>query len=171
MTIVSLDEINDESFNGFSVFHEEELADRFEAFLMEDAREYHNNLLNKTYVFLKDESVKGYVTLCTGTVNKKDVNQEVSESMRYSKFPAILIGKLVVDKTERRNNIGSKLYFHSLNIVLNVVEKIGARFLMVHSLKFPAALDFYKKLGFINVKDNGNTFTMVIDLMKLIESS
>ena len=170
MPIYPVNRFSPETYSEFEVNPSEEIVGSFGSFLKENAAIYHDELLSSTYLYFDEDIVKGFVTICTGSIRTHDINSSIRDYYKYKQCPVLLIGKLAVHKDFRRSNIGTELFDHALSIILDLIEKISARFVVVHSLKESIPIYFYENLGFIKIKDNDSNITMVFDLHALLNN-
>lgn len=130
-------------------------------FFLNDAVLYSKELLGKTYVWVTNSLPNRIVAAFTvsndsiktkqiprSTVNK--LNRRIDNHKRSRSYPAVLIGRLGVDKTFQggHRHIGVqvieflKLWFYSDD------NKTGCRFLIVDAYNKEVILQFYNKCGF-----------------------
>jgi len=117
-------------------------------FLFEDALSQAEQHLNKTYVFYDGSNTPvGYVTLCLSQVENKRRNPILAE-VRYSSVPALLIGRLAIDRRFQRAGCGSAIMKWIRNMAYDLAA--GCRFLAVQvDIENDAALRFYWREGFV----------------------
>jgi len=78
-------------------------------FLFEDALSQAEQRLNKTHVFYDASNTPvGYVTLCLSQVENKG-RIPILADVRYSNVPALLIGRLAIDRQHQRVGYGSAI--------------------------------------------------------------
>lgn len=63
-------------------------------------------------------------------------------------FPALLIGKLVTDKSEEGKNAASLLVQYATFVALQTREEIGCTYLLAHAYAKDSVVKWYKKKGF-----------------------
>ncbi len=127
-------------------------------FFLNDIDAYDEQLLGKSYCFTLDEAPENII--CAFTVsndsirvsllpkaNKRQVNKHMPYVKQRRSYPAVLIGRLGVNKLYKRSGIGSDLmdfiksWFFDSN-------KTGCRYVVVDSYNEEKALRYYSKNGF-----------------------
>lgn len=102
---------------------------------------------SRTWVVLDDASrVAAYYASSTATV----LHREATGRMRRNQpdpLPALLLGRLAVDRKHQDAGLGSALLKHFVVKGLEVAELVGVRLLLVHAAD-PAAASFYARYGF-----------------------
>jgi len=168
MPIKQIDEVDPERYANFEVGAEEEIAGAFSEFLKEHARTYKDELYSNTYVYEDEGVVKGYIALCAGSVARHIVSGSQKKrprtEIKSSQYPAVLVGKLAVDKKYRNRGIGEQLMKHAFQVHRSIIEQIGARYMIIHAI--PDVVGYYeKKFSFDKIKYNerGKTWTMGLD--------
>lgn len=102
----------------------------------------------RTYVICRESSMLavGYYALSTGTIERAVAPSNLSRNAP-NPIPAILLGRLGVDKSEQGSGIGEALIADALKRALKASTIIGARAVIVHALN-PNLDSFYQRLGF-----------------------
>jgi GNAT superfamily N-acetyltransferase len=126
-------------------------------FFRNDALNYSNELLGKTYCFRTNKTPKRII--CCFTVandavylrllpnnSKKRVRKNIPYVKHNMKYPAVLIGRIGVAKAYQKHKIGSQLLDFIKFWFFSKENKTGCRFITVDAYK-PVA-DFYEKNGF-----------------------
>lgn len=120
-------------------------------FFLEDAALHHNALLGKSYCFTLDEDPRIIVcafTLANDSVHvdtipnahKKRVNANISHSKQMRRYPAILIGRLAVNKDFADKGIGSELLSILKMLAIHQGNLSDCRFLAVDAKNEPKSL-------------------------------
>lgn len=128
-------------------------------FFQNDVINYRQKLLGKTYVFLLKKNPKKIV--CAFTVSndsirsfdlpnarKKKLNEDIPRAKRFRSYPAVLIGRLGVDKVFNKQGLGSQLLTFIKLMFIHPDNKTGCRFVSVDAYNNNEALSYYKKNGF-----------------------
>lgn len=114
-------------------------------------------------IYYNDEFI-GYYSISMSTVDSGDLYDE-KRSSTYS-HPAILIGRLLVDKRFRGMHLGRKTIITIILLANHLNKLCACRFIAVDSKE--DVVEFYKRVGFLPLgKDkqkNENTTTMLFDL-------
>ena len=144
-------------------------------FIINDACDYHTNLLSETYILQTSDVNLAYFTLLNDKVGIESFDDRASfnrfrkkrfvNSKRLKAYPAIKIGRLAIHKDYSRKGHGSKLIDLIKGMILSK-RYSGCRFMTVDAYK--DVIPFYEKNGFIRINsslaDNG-TCLMVYDLI------
>ena len=124
-------------------------------FLTEDAKNYSNDLMAQTYLFIDKEKQQtaayfsllndkvAYDPQAKGLWNR--INRHISNNKRRRSYPSAKIGRLAVAKEYTNCGIGSQILF-LIKQLLVTNPKIGCRFLTVDA--YNAAVPFYERNGF-----------------------
>jgi GNAT superfamily N-acetyltransferase len=144
-------------------------------FIINDACDYHTNLLSETFILKTSDVNLGYFTLLNDKVGLEAFDDRTSfnrfrkkrfvNSKRLKAYPAIKIGRLAVHQDYSRNGYGS-LLLDTIKTLIISNRYSGCRFMTVDAYK--DVIPFYEKNGFIRINssiaDNG-TCLMVYDLI------
>lgn len=103
---------------------------------------------SRTYVVTEEQSdvVIAYYALAVGAILHEDAVENVRKGMPKP-VPAILLGRLAVDRRWQGRGLGAGLLKDAVVRSLRLAEQVGVRALFLHALDDEAA-DFYKKWGF-----------------------
>ena len=117
--------------------------------------------LSVCFIFLEKESEKiaGYYTLSSNNIPNEHIPNTFRKRLpkSYLSVPAILLGRLAVDKTFQKKGIGKILLIDALKRCLDTSGSIGAYAVIVDPLD-EEAVRFYEKYGFITLPDSGKMF-------------
>lgn len=158
-------------------------------FFCNDALNYQDQLLGDTYFFRKNDSSE---IVCAFTISNDSLNIKSLPSSRKNKvkkkfpmakqmksYPAVLIGRLGVDKKFKGNNIGNQLMNFIKSYCLIYFEN-KSRFIIVDSYNSEKPMKYYQDNNFeflfsteqqerffyeINDEDELKTRFMFFDLM------
>jgi GNAT superfamily N-acetyltransferase len=100
----------------------------------------------RTYVTHRDSRVVGYYALAAASIQRADATPRAAKAMPHP-VPAILLGRLGVDRKESGQGIGTFLLRDAIIRTLNAADVIGVRDLLVHAASEDAR-NFYLKRGF-----------------------
>lgn len=137
-------------------------------YLGKHAKAHQRASLARSYVAVDNENrVKAYVTIICGEIevlidhNGEDVQYD------YTKYPAVKIARLAVDRRLRGSGLGRSLIELATGVTRDIVcPNVGCRFLVVDSKQ--ESVNFYLKCGFtiLDTEDNRNRDepVMFIDL-------
>ncbi len=128
-------------------------------FFQKDAPKYSKELLGKSYCFVLDENPK--IIVCAFTISndsikahllpngrKKKVAKPIPREKQLKNYPAVLIGRLGVNKDFGGKGIGRELMDFIKGWFIDSNNKTGCRFLVVDSYNTPKPLAYYKRNGF-----------------------
>jgi GNAT superfamily N-acetyltransferase len=116
-------------------------------FLKNDALGTQDDLVNKTYLCFWQNSIVGYITFTTDTLEVRVVEESDGvEDYPHRKYPCMRIARLAVDRGFERCGIGRFLLFAAIGIAIDISDRIGCRYITVDSK--PESISFYEKHGF-----------------------
>ncbi len=101
----------------------------------EEALRYQNENLGVTYVFKHKGSPIGYVTLAMGALEKKELPDERQEQKPFRNVPSLLLGQMARDYNLKGQGVGKMMVDFTLEIALELAQKVGCRFVVVDSEK------------------------------------
>ncbi|HMS40628.1 MAG TPA: GNAT family N-acetyltransferase [Pyrinomonadaceae bacterium] len=111
--------------------------------------------LGRTFVAVKPEEenkkVYGYYTISSSAV--KFENLPPAKHLPRYPLPAILIGKLAIDKTAQKQGLGTALLFNALKRATTVAEEIGVFLIEIKAVN-ERAKNLYVKIGFLEMLDD-----------------
>lgn len=100
---------------------------------------------SRTYVTTDSERVVGFHTLSAFAVLRVDATGR-ARRQGPRQIPAILLGRLAVDREVQGHGLGAGLLRHVMEMTVAASVTIGVRMLVVTALH-PAAADFYQRFG------------------------
>lgn len=111
--------------------------------------------LGRTFVAVKpdeeDKRVYGYYTISSSAV--KFENLPPAKHLPRYPLPAILIGKLAIDKAAQKQGLGTALLFNALKRATTVAEEIGVFLIEIKAVN-ERAKNLYVKIGFLEMLDD-----------------
>lgn len=126
-------------------------------FFMQDAFLQEQALLCKNYCFILSDDSKKVVatfTLLNDSIKKipnarkKKVEKNIPHGKHYSSYPAVMIGRLGVDKNYQSLHIGTEIINFIKAWFLDPLNKTGCRFILVDSYNKEKTIKFYANNGF-----------------------
>ena len=113
--------------------------------------------------------VRGFYTLSSTSVNVGLLPGDLQKKLpKYPHVPGIRIGRLAVDLTAQRQQLGTALV---ANAILRSVNNVAEWALMEVDAKDERSFSFYKKIGFTALQDDRlHLFIMRSKLMDFIRS-
>jgi hypothetical protein len=139
-------------------------------FFCNDALNYCAELLGKTYCFTLDENPE--IIICAFTISndsiktfnlpnarKKKVNKDIPRQKQMKSYPAVLIGRLGVNKNYRlvkdeTDRTGKQLMNFIKSWFIDGANKTGCRFIVVDSYNESNPLKYYSSNEFIPLFGN-----------------
>lgn len=128
-------------------------------FFGNEAYKYSIQLLGKTYCFVLQENPD--IIVCAFTVSndgidvnhvpnnrKKKINKDIPREKQMRRYPAVLIGRLGVNKDFKKMHIGTSLMNFIKSWFIDDNNKTGCRFLAVDAYNEPIPLSYYDKNEF-----------------------
>lgn len=134
-------------------------------FFRYDALKYHSELLGKTYCFTLDKNPK--IIVCAFTISndsiktfllpnarKKKLIKEIPREKTMKSYPAVLIGRLGVNKNYRfiegeTERTGKQLMDFVKSWFIDGANKTGCRFIVVDSYNEAGPLRYYTQNSFL----------------------
>ncbi len=128
------------------------IDDDLNAFLIEEAKDYQQELLSVTYLLYYGEQIVAYFSLLNDVIRLEDtekrtrnrINRRIPFSKQRHHYAAAKIGRLAVDYRYACQGIGEFILNNICMMLLNE-NKLGCRFLTVDALS--SATGFYESKG------------------------
>lgn len=128
-------------------------------FFQKDAISYSNQLLGKTYCFTLDADNKTIVaafTISNDSIKtthlpgsrKTKLQKNIPRVKTMRSYPAVLIGRLGVNKSIARKGIGCEVMDFIKAWFIESKNKTGCRYVVVDAYNEEKPINFYKKNGF-----------------------
>jgi GNAT superfamily N-acetyltransferase len=107
----------------------------------------------------ENDRVSGYYTLSGSSISNDLIPDSFSRKLpeSYLSLPAILLGRLAIDKEYQGKGIGKILLVDALRRCSDTSDSIGAYAVIVDPLDTEAE-QFYERFGFIKLPDSGKMF-------------
>jgi hypothetical protein len=123
-------------------------------FFNNEAIFYSNQLLGKSYCFVLQEDPSFIVcafTVSNDSINvniipgsrKQKVNKDIPRTKQMKRYPAVLIGRLGVNKDFKGKHIGSELMGFIKSWFIDPYNKTGCRYIVVDSYNEDGPLKYY----------------------------
>jgi len=118
----------------------------------------------------KTGCISGYYTLSAISISNVLIPDSFRKNLpkSYSSVPAILLGRLAIDKHFQGQGIGKLLLIDALRRCNDTSHLIGAFAVIVDPLD-AGAERFYRKYGFIKLPDSGKMFLPMKTIQDLFE--
>jgi predicted N-acetyltransferase YhbS len=140
-------------------------------YLVERALANHVSGFARCYVCIagQNEHVVGYYTLSAVAVEHRELPGRARRNSP-NPVPAVLLGRLAVDRTAQGSGLGKFLVRDALLSTLAAADRIGVRLLIVHALHEEAAA-FYTALGFrASPTDPLHLYVLLSDIRASLEA-
>ena len=128
--------------------------------------------ISTCFVLVDKETYKisGYYTLSSNSISSDLIPDSFKKRLpkSYLSIPAILLGRLAIDKEFQGKGIGKVLLIDSLKRCFNTSSSIGAFAVIVDPLDDDAER-FYEKYGFVRLPDSGKMFLPMKTIKELFE--
>ncbi|MCA9446754.1 MAG: GNAT family N-acetyltransferase [Candidatus Omnitrophica bacterium] len=124
-------------------------VEELDRYIQEQARQDVRKSASTTFVLIREGSPKimGYYTLSASGARLVDFPEPIAKKLpRYPLVPAILLGRLAVDKSHSGEGCGRKLIVDGMRRCLKIHD-IGWAVLLVEA-KDEKAATYYEKFGF-----------------------
>lgn len=136
-------------------------------FFAKDVLNYMSELLGKSYCFTYDDDESQIVAAFTisndsiktytlPNARKKKINTDIPREKQMKSYPAVLIGRLGVNKNFRKiegeeKTVGDQLMDFIKSWFIDKSNKTGCRFIVVDAYNDVAPLKYYKRNGFVEL--------------------
>lgn len=120
--------------------------DHLNAWLRERARRNQADGSSRTWVVADDQRVVGFYASSTAVVLRASASKRAARN-QPDPLPALLLGRLAVDRKLQGAGLGAALLKHFLLKSLEIADLTGVRVLLVHA-KTQEVAEFYLRYGF-----------------------
>lgn len=162
---IPLDSIHDKS--SFSCG--KEMLDNY---FWKQAKQDVKRKLAACFVSIDQDSNKimGYYTLSSNSILNELIPDYFKKNLpnSYSDIPAILLGRLAIDKEFQGKGFGVMLLIDALKRCFEISYSVGAFAVIVEPLDISAE-EFYLKYGFIKLPDTGKMFLAIKTVRELFD--
>lgn len=128
-------------------------------FFKNDSQKYSRQLLGKSYCFTLDENPELIVsafTISNDSIKanflpnnrKRKVSEKIPREKQFRSYPAVLIGRLGVNKAFKGSGIGRELMDFIKSWFINSNNKTGCRFVVVDAYNEKGPISYYQKNDF-----------------------
>lgn len=124
-------------------------SEPLDRFLKQQAAQDQRRDLSSTYVALAQDgvSILGYVTVVPTVVALTAPPVQLARVAKVGPLPALLVGRLAVDREHQGRGIGKALLEYSLRLAVQAASSTGCVMVVVDA-KEPALFPYYQHLGF-----------------------
>jgi len=133
-------------------------------FLFRFANQNDKKGIGKTFLAIDGDEVVGYFTLATAEVIFDNIPDQCTFSLPKYPIPVIRIARLAVNKNHQNNGVGKFLLKEALLKISIASQSVGIYAIIVDAKE--SSVEFYKKFGFIPLKNNKKTLFIVFETIK-----
>lgn len=117
-------------------------------FFHNDLEKYHNNKITTVRLVRINGKIIGYFTVSMNAIELNILSRDEKVSgTSTKKYPAILLGRMGIDKKFRRKGVGRSICKFCQGLADVVSESVACRYIMLHTTL--NKVQFYQKLGFV----------------------
>ena len=143
-------------------------------FLQRTARQHQKKGVSQTFVLIDDElawptRILGYFALTACESPTEDLPTELARGLPQ-KIPAVLLGRLAVDRQFQGHGFGATLLVEAIRVVAQIIPKIGICGLFVDA-KDDASAAFYRHFGFVPLMSNTHRLFLPLESIRQIAGS
>ena len=119
-------------------------------FYYNDLQRYQENNLSTVRLVKIEDKIVGYFTVSMNAIelDKLGKDEKVKDTTP-KKYPAMLIGRMGIDKKHRRKGIGWEICQFCRGLAIEIGQKVACRYVMLHTTDDKNKIQFYNKSGFI----------------------
>ena len=150
-----------ENCSDFSCTHDKDI----ENFFKNDFENYNNQLLGKSYGFVKANTSLELVAAFTVSNSmlpvsslpkniKNKINRPIPNIKRNSQYPAVLVGQLAVFDSFAGKHFGDEILSFIKGWFIDPLNKTGCRYIIVDASNHQKVIDFYQRNGFKFIFEN-----------------
>ena len=150
-----------ENCSDFSCTHDKDI----ENFFKNDFENYNNQLLGKSYGFVKANTSLELVAAFTVSNSmlpvsslpkniKNKINRPIPNIKRNSQYPAVLVGQLAVFDSFAGKHIGDEILSFIKGCFIDPFNKTARRYIIVDAPNHQKVIDFYQRNGFKFIFEN-----------------
>lgn len=110
------------------------------------------HFVGTTYISTDDKTIFGFVTVSAGSLMRDDLPQNIQKKFPAYPLPILHITRLGVDVKYQKQGVGKELMVTAFKLALEQKKKFGCIGVVVDAKV--KAVEFYKKLGFIELEVN-----------------
>ncbi len=123
--------------------------------LTQQVSQYEKRDLARTYVAVHSGAkvVLGYYAISNHRVSYEALPEDQAKGLPRLDVPAVLLGRLAVDKTVQGQGLGAFLLIDALRRAVHISDQIGIRAVEVDAID-NSARSFYHKYGFVPLLDD-----------------
>ena len=132
-----------------------------DAWLKQRARQNEASGASRTFVICENDRVVGYYSLAAASIMHDHATSKARRNMP-DPVPAVLIGRLALDKAWQGRGHGISLLQDAVLRIASAAETVGVRVILVHA-KSDEAKAFYEQFGFRASPVEAMTLMMTVE--------
>ncbi len=139
-------------------------------YLKKQARQDVDRDLSACFVLIdEDDIVKGYYTLSANSIRRDDFPENLLKKLppSYPDLPAVLLGRLAIDKSLQGKGYGEILLINALKKCYEISESLGTIAVIVDPID-EKAQNFYNRYGFILLPTSKKMFLPIKTIKQLL---
>ncbi len=145
--------------------------DDLNEFLNMDALNYLEGKLTVTYLLEYAGEITAFFCLSNADIKVNEEDMKVFDKLdkHLPNYPAMLIGRLGVKKSERLKGFGSVIIGHVVGRAVEQSKEVGCRYVAVDAKNDEGTIKFYEKNGFKRLSDGQKRINvpMYLDILRI----
>ena len=139
-------------------------------YLHKQAKQDVKRKLSACFVLSEGNSVKGYYTLSTTSIERTQLPEDIVKKLppSYNNLPATLLGRLAVSKDFQGQGLGETLLMDALKRSYFASLEVGSMAIIVDPIDEQTG-EFYGKYDFIKLPDSGKMFLPMATIARLFQ--
>jgi GNAT superfamily N-acetyltransferase len=134
-------------------------------FLRSKAAKHQSQRISRTFVLVSEANpgrILGFYSLSNCQIDRELLSEDVAKTLPRHPIPAVLLGRLAVDKHEQGKQFGTWLLMDALKRTVLVGQQSGV-FALVVDAADAKARDFYLRHGFLPITDRPLTLYVPLE--------
>lgn len=138
--------------------------------LKQRAGQFDKRDLARTYVAVLpgERAVVGYYAISNHRVSYEALPEDQAKGLPRIDIPALLLGRLAVDRAAQGRRIGSLLLTDALRRAQHLADQVGIRAVEVDALD-DSARPFYLKFGFVQLADDPHHLFLALHVIRKLK--
>ncbi len=134
-------------------------------FLQTKAAKHQSQRISRTFVLVSEADpgrILGYYSLSNCQIDRQLLSEDVGKTLPRHPIPAVMLGRLAVDRREQGKQLGTWLLMDALKRTVLVGQQSGVFALVVDAVDAKAR-DFYLRHGFLVITDRPMTLYLPLE--------